>query len=146
MSVWREVQETLYQRWRDGWVTTDPTPEPLTYYVFGNEKAKPPDDGVWVRFSVKRRPGGNGTLGGPGRRKMDRRGVVFIQLFEHPGKGVGNLSDLGEQAAALFENCRLLANHDIRFAAVEPGEEGEIEGGRWWGLSVEGGFDYEDIR
>lgn len=145
MSVWREVQEALYQRWANGW-TDDPLADPvvpLTPYWFEDEKASPPD-APWARFSVKRMPGGQGTLGGPGRRKMDRVGIVFIQLFQPPGRGVGPFSDLGERAARLFENCRILGTHDIRFAEVEPGESGQVEKGRWLGLSVEGRFDYED--
>lgn len=144
MSVWREVQETLYQRWAARWAV-DPEADPvvpLTPYWFEDEKAAPPD-GPWARFSVKRLPGGPGTMGGPGNRKMDRVGIVFVQLFQPPGDGVGTLSDLGETAAAIFENCRLLADHDIRFGQVEPGESGQVENGRWLGLSVEGRFDYE---
>jgi hypothetical protein len=37
----------------------------------------------------------------------------------------------------------LLDDHDIRFGEVEPGESGQVENGRWLGLSVEGRFDYE---
>lgn len=146
MSVWREVQETLYQRWQAAWVV-DPLADPvvaLTPFWFEDEKAEPPA-GPWVRFSVKKRPGGPGTIGRKGNKKMDRRGVVFIQLFKPPGDGVGDLSDLGERAAKIFENCRLLADHDIRFGEVEPGESGQVENGRWLGLSVEGRFDYEEI-
>lgn len=147
MSVWREVQEALYARWRDQWAVV-PGAVPLvalTPYWFEDEKAVPPED-PWVRFSVKRMPGGPGTMGSPGNRKMDRVGMVFIQLFQPPLHGVGGLSDLGERAAAIFENCRLRATRDIRFGEVEPGQSGQIEAGRWLGLSVEGRFDYEDIR
>lgn len=149
MSVWREVQETLYRRWATKWVVDPlaPEPEPLTYYVFEDEKASPPAGAaLWARFSVKRMPGGPGTIGRPGNRKMDRVGMVFIQLFQPAGTGnVGQLSDYGERAAGIFENCRLLADHDIRFGEVEPGESGQVENGRWLGLSVEGRFDYEQI-
>lgn len=143
MSVWREVQEQLYRRWRDSWVVA-PGGEQLTPFCFEDEKMDPPD-GPWVRFSVKRMPGGPGTLGRPGNRKMDRVGMVFIQLFKPPGGGVGDLSDLGERAAGIFENCRLEDPHDIRFGEVEPGQSGQVENGRWLGLSVEGRFDYEQL-
>jgi hypothetical protein len=139
VSVWREVQEALYQRWRAQWVDGL---EPLTPYCFDDEKMTPPD-GPWVRFSVKRMPGGPGTLGRPGNRKMDRVGMVFIQLFQPPGLGIGPLSDLGERAAGIFENCRIISPHDIRFGEVEPGASGDVEGGRYTGLSVEGRFDYQ---
>lgn len=146
MSVWREVQEQLYQRWSDAWVVdplADPL-QPLTPYWFEDEKADPVD-GPWARFSVKRMPGGPGTLGRPGNRKMDRVGFVFVQLFQPPGQGVGTLSDLGERAAAIFENCRLQTPHDIRFGEVEPGASAQVEAGRWLALSVEGRFDYEQL-
>lgn len=146
MSVWREVQETLYQRWADHWVNDDvPTPGPLTPYGLGNEKFDPPN-GQWCHVQAIRLPGGPGTMGRKGNRKMDRVGLLIIDLREPPGDGVGNLSDLAERAAAIFENCRILATHDIRFGEVEPGEAGNIDKGRWWGVSVEGRFDYEDIR
>ncbi|MEJ7831342.1 MAG: hypothetical protein WKF79_00370 [Nocardioides sp.] len=147
MSIWREVQETLYSRWRDQWAVA-PGAVPLvqlTPYWFEDEKAEPVD-APWARFSVKRMPGGPGTMGRPGNRKMDRVGMVFVQLFQPPLRGIGGLSDLGERAAAIFENCRLIETRDIRFGEVEPGASGQIEAGRWLGLSVEGRFDYEDIR
>jgi hypothetical protein len=148
VSVWREVQETLYQRWAAQWAV-DPLADPLvpfSPYWFEDDKADPPAD-LWARFSVKRMPGGPGTIGRKGNRKMDRVGMVFIQLFQPPGTGdIGALSDAGEKAAGIFENCRLLSDHDIRFGEVEPGPSGQVEKGRWLGLSVEGRFDYEDIR
>lgn len=83
-------------------------------------------------------------MGRPGNRKMDRVGMVFIQIMEPPGNGTGSISDLAETACRIFESCRV-ATHDIRFGQVEPGEAGDIEGGRWWGLLIEGRFDYEEI-
>lgn len=145
MSVWRTVQETLYRRWSDHWVDDADPSKPLTPYAFGNEKLDPPD-APWANFRVIRLPGGQGTLGKPGNRKMDRVGMVLIDLREPPGDGEGNISDLAERAAKIFENCRILATHDIRFAEVEPGEAHHIDKGRWWGVSVEGRFDYEEIR
>lgn len=135
MSTWREVQEALYQRWVDEWAATTP-------YAFANETFDPPQ-GPWVRFSVIKLPGGPGTLGRPGQKKMDRAGLVVILLREPPGDGVGDTSDLAEKAAKIFENKRLTP-HDIRFAQVEPGEAGDVDNGRWWGVAVEGRFDYEE--
>src|SRR3546814_3005018 len=136
MSVWRTVQETLYQRWRDHWVDdVVPTPGALTPYGFANEKLEL-DDQPWVQFRVVRMPGGNGTMGKPGNRKMDRVGAVIIDLREPPLNGVGRMSDLAERAAKIFENCRILAVHDLRFAEVDPGEEQDIDKGRWRGVTA----------
>jgi hypothetical protein len=142
VSVWRDVQEALYERWAEAWKDGD---EPASPYCFEDETFDPPE-GLWVRFSVKRRPGGAGTIGKPGNRKMDRVGVVFVQLFVPPGDGVGDLSDAAERAAGIFENCRLLTRHDIRFGEVEPGDAFDSDKGRYRAVVVEGRFDYEDIR
>lgn len=137
MSVWREVQEALYQRWRAEWGATSP-------YSFENEGFDPPA-ALWCNFRTIRMPGGPGTIGKPGNRKMDRVGLLLIVLKIPPGGGIGIISDRAEKAAAIFENKRL-SPHDIRFAQVEPGVGSEIENGRWWGVSVEGRFDYEELK
>jgi hypothetical protein len=144
MSVWREVQETLYQRWAGQWVTDDLVPVELTPYLFDNDPTFDPPDGQWVEFSVRRAGATGRTLGNVGNRKIDRRGLLMIVLREPPGSGVGGMSDLAERAARIFENCRL-EPHDIRFEDVEPTFEGMLEDGRWWGVVIEGAFDYEDI-
>lgn len=141
MTVWREVQEALYARFIDQWKVGA---EPRTPIQLDNEKFDPPD-GPWVKLVTQRRAGGPGTMGRPGNRKMDRAGAVFVLLREPPGDGVGRLSDLADQAAAVFENCRLQP-HDIRFSTVEPGLASQIENGRWWGVAVEGRFQYEELK
>jgi hypothetical protein len=141
-SVWRTVQETLYRRFKECWIDGDG--EPLTPFFFANEDGNDPPNELHARFSVVRLPGGPETMGRPGNRKMARAGIVFIDLREPPGSGVGKLSDYAEFAAKIFENCRL-EPHDIRFAQVEPGEASDIDKGRWWGVSVEGRFDFEEL-
>lgn len=145
MSAWRQVQETIYQRFVDHWVSDSDPLVPLTPFHLANEEFDPPQ-GPWAGVRIIRLPGGAGTMGSPGNRKMDRVGLLFIDLREPPGNGVGSLSDLADRAAQIFENCRIIAPYDIRFGPVEPGEESDIDKGRWWGVSVEGRFDYEELR
>lgn len=140
MSVWREVQEALYQRFVTAWITAGQSDA----IQLENEDFDPPN-APWVQVLVQRRPGGPGTIGRPGNRKMDRSGAVFMLLREPPGNGIGDLSDRAEAAARIFENCRF-SPHDIRFAQVEPGQASDVDNGRWRGVTVEGRFDYEDIR
>lgn len=145
MTAWREVQEALYRRWAERWVDDQLPPQPLTVYAFANEALDPPGEGAHVRLRVQRRPGGPGTLGSPGNRKMDRRGVVFALLREPPGDGGGSLSDLADKAGAVFENCRI-DTRGIYFGACDIGEAAEIEDGRWWGVAVECPFGYEELK
>lgn len=139
MSVWREVQELLYERWATQWADTTP-------FAFSNEPM--PDLGdppvTNVRLRVDQRPGGPATLGRPGQRLVDRRGAVYAIFRAPPGGGVGGLSDLGEKAQRIFEGQRFDPN-DIRFevGSVSPGVE--VDGGTWWGFTVEVPFSYGDI-
>lgn len=146
MSVWREVEETLLQRWVDSWVE-GAGPDPLTPYVFQDEKLDLPEghEGKWVRVLVDQRPSGPGTMGRPGSRKMDRAGVVFMLLRQPPGWASGDLADLAERARDIYENCRLWP-HDIRFGAVDIGAADAVEQGRWTGVTVEARFDYEQTK
>lgn len=140
MSVWREVQEAALSWWLTRWASAPAGPEG----AFLDEKFDPPN-GPWYRLLVEQRPAGPGTLGSPGNRRMDRSGAVFALLRQPPGGDSGALSDLAEKARDVFENCRL-APHDIRFGAVQIGQEATIEEGRWRGVTVEARFDYEQIK
>lgn len=137
MSVWREVEEAILAWWLTRWADATPT-------AFQDEKQDPPA-GPHGRLLVQQRVGGPGTLGSPGNRKMDRSGAVFAILRQPPGGDWGALSDLAEKARDVFENCRL-SPHDIRFGAAQIGPELVVEDGRWWGVTVEAPFDYEQIK
>ena len=138
MSVWREVQETLYAAWQAGWADA-------TIYAFANEKLVLPNPPVvHARVRVQSRPSSQESLGSAGNRKMVRRGAVFTILREPPLKGVGSISDLAEKAAKVFEGKRF-EPHGIHFAECNVGEDGEIEGGRWWGVTAECPFWYEEV-
>lgn len=136
MTVWRQVQETLYERWRVAWAATTP-------YQLGNEAGFDPPAAPWCKLMIMGRPSGSGTLGPRGR--IDRRGAIFIMLREPPGHGVGSLADLAGLARAVFEFARIDEN-DIRFSTGDIGDESEVDSGRWWGVTVELVFDYEDVK
>lgn len=137
MSAWLEVQEALYARWADAWGATSP-------YCYADEGFDPPA-ALWARFSVLSMPGGPGTLGPRGGRRFDRVGRIFAQLFVPPGGGVDVISTAASRAQEIFEGCRF-GPHDIRFAGVDIGPGSEIEGGRWWAVTVEGRFDWEERK
>ncbi len=137
-TVWREVQDAILRHWEARW--RDRTPG-----RYANEKFDPPE-APWFDLSIQRRPGGPGTIGRRGNRKMDRVGSVFVLIHTPLGQGMGEASDLGDIAAKVFEGCRLPV-HDLRFNTAEPlGDAAEIEGGRWWAVTIEARFDYEELR
>jgi hypothetical protein len=132
------------QRWITAWVNPDGQPRTPIELVNEDIPFDPPND-CWVRFMTDTRPGGPGTIGRRGNRKMDRAGVVYIDLREPPGKGVGSLADLASEARDVFEGCRF-DPHDIRFGVGDIGPGALIENGRWWGVTIELRFDYEEIK
>jgi hypothetical protein len=140
VTVWREVQDALYSRFSEMWA--DRTP-----FRFANEEPiDPPSTGEWIEsVLIQRRPGGPGTIGSPGNRKMDRRGVVYILLRGALDVGSGPLADRAQEAADVFENCRVPTHH-IRFETVDVGEASLIEDARRWGVTVEAPFDYEETK
>lgn len=143
MRPWRAVQEALMQRWIATWVDGA---NPRTPTEFVNEDIPfDPPNGRWVRLMIAARPGGPGTIGKPGNRKMDRAGVVYIDLREPPGWGVGDISDEAEIARDVFEGCRF-APFDIRFGTGDIGPASLLDEGRWWGVTVELRFDYEEVK
>lgn len=142
MTVWGEVEEALYARWLALWLDAG---APRTPTQFENEDPVDPPLGPFAKVITQRRPGGSGTIGAPGNRKMDRRGVVFILLREPPRRGVGPISDLAQLAADVFENCRV-PTHGIRFGNVDVGVAQPIDEGRWFGVTVEAEFDYEETK
>jgi hypothetical protein len=142
VTVWREVKEALYGRFVDEWQDGG---EPRTVVDLPNEPALDPPEEGYTSVFVQRRPGGNGTIGKPGSRKMDRRGVVFIIVRRPKGEGSGLLADLAQHAADVFENCRVPV-HGIRFGNVDIGEASPIDGSRWYGVTVEAPFDYEETK
>lgn len=144
MSVAREVEESILQRWVASWVNGA---DPLTPFVFQDEKLDLPDDhdGQWARVLVQPRPGGQATLGAPGNRKMDRAGAVFVLLRQPPNRASGALTDLAERARDIYEACRF-GPHALRFGDGQIGAIDAVEQGRWSGVTVEVRFDYEQTK
>ncbi len=138
MSALNDVEEALLARWVAIWAGRTP-------FVFQDEKFEGPGDAPWARVLIQSRPGGPGTMGSPGNRKMDRAGVVFILLRQPPNGDSGALTDLAEAARDIFENCRI-GPHDTRFGAGQIGAQDTVEQGRWTGVTVEARFDYEQIK
>lgn len=137
MTVWREVQEALYERWRVEWAAATP-------YFFADE-TEPELSGYWCRVRVQHRPGQQETLGPKRKRKWARNGVVFISVRGPTGTGVGDRSDLAQQARDVFEGCGF-SPHNIQFNEGDIGDDFEIEGGREREVLVECPFSYEEIR
>lgn len=125
----QDAREAVYQRVRSLWPGTGGTP-----FVFDNEA---PEGNVdldagsvpWVRFSYVEISGGQETLGPPGIRKYNRRGVIFAGIFVPVNTGKRRSGELVSAVRALFEGVRFsgLFTDD----ADAPRELGPGPEGRW---------------
>jgi hypothetical protein len=137
VSVWSDIQNRVYTEWGALWAAA-------TRYSLPGEPFDP-EDQEHVLLETQNRPTAQETLGSPGNRKMSRRGVLYARVRVPPLTGDERLSDLAEKARRLFEARRLAGAGDIRFNACDIGPAGEIDGGRWRGVTVECPFDYEEL-
>lgn len=141
MTTFAQVQEALYQRFDAMWTALGRNP---AHYKFADEKFDPPD-GIWAAFSVQPLPRRQETLGAPGGRRFAQRGTAFIQLRRPPLSGAGDLVTLAETMRPWWEAVSV-PPYAVKFEAFDIGEGAIIDGERYWGLTAQAAFQYEDRR
>lgn len=142
-----EASAALYQHFLSHWdpgYNGAPSDQALTAYCFDNEQLSP--ETPWVRFSVRHLDNGQTTLSIPGRRKFERRGRCFIQLFCLPNQGRAQTDELLPSAVNVFEGRPGPAGTTIRFKEVIPRERGLVEQDRWYASTVEAVFEYDELK
>lgn len=135
------AREAVYQRVRAQWTATP--------FVFDNEA---PEGGVdldagsvaWVRFSFAEILSAQETLGAPGSRKYNRRGVVRASIFVPVNSGKRQAGELASAVRALFEGVRFSGL--IFDDADAPRELGPGPEGRWDQTFVSVNCQYEEIH
>lgn len=76
-----------------------------TPIALNDERWRPAAGVAWIRVTIKGLPGRGMSLGVPGSRRADRRGVVIVQAFSPlaAADGLGAAVALAQTAAALLE-------------------------------------------
>lgn len=102
--------EAICQHWIDGWLPLhpgnplDPNHVPFT---FDNEEfASVP---TWARVSVVHTVSEQGSMGGPGTRRFERRGQVAVQLFGSVDVGRQALARLADDVRSFLEAAAITA-------------------------------------
>lgn len=129
-----QAREAIYQRFAAAWA--DRTP-----YAFENEDFDPVE-AVWTRLAVRHADRNQISLGQPGTRKFETRGIVFQQLFIPMGAAMGDLDAHLEFAKGIFDAARIEGT-TIRFFAAKVREIGPGPDSKYFGSTVETGFTYE---
>lgn len=130
MTTLNEAREAIYARWAANW--SDP-------YVFDNEQFK--ESVPWARFIVRNQLRRQITLGAPGDRVFNDRGLIFIQIFEPGDTGTAVGDGLASTARGIFEGVSFSGIRCFASTTIEVGVEG-----KWFKRHVSTEFDYEETK
>lgn len=125
------VEETFVAAWG--------TTTPIT---LDNEPFKEPTTPIpWVRLSVKHMTSRQETLGAAPNRKFERKGKIFVQVFEPVNKGRKVGATLAQQVRNIFEAT---SSGEAYFLAGNTREIGPD--GKWFQTNVEIDFVYYENK
>lgn len=107
--------EAIYQRWIDGWLPLHPSNQAdpnHVPFVFDNEElASPP--AVWARVSVAHTSRIQGSMGPPGGRRFEVRGVIAVQLFGAFNVGRKPLAVLADDVRSVLEAIGIVVGTEM---------------------------------
>lgn len=136
MTTLHQARTAIYDRWIAQW----PPAFPAVPFYFDNEAATPPA-GAWARVAVRETASIQETLGQPGNRRFERKGIVLAQLFQPKDTGVAAIADMAQAARAIFEGVSF---GGLDFYEVTPREVPSQD--RWFQVTVEGLFNYYESK
>ena len=136
MTSLNDAAGRIYQDFVTDWGATSPL-------TFDNEAYTPVEGTAFVRLAVRHDLGEQESLGGVGRRKFDRAGLVFVQCFAPLDNGRATADNLASTARAVFEG-KTLTPENIRFYGVTIREIGVSDG--WYQINVEAPFNYTETK
>lgn len=140
MTTLNQARTAVYQRFLTEWVDGA---APLTPYCFDNEVLDAQVN--WARCFVVSLPNAQETLGAPGNRKFKRRALAQVNIYVKPGQGMKAADALVKVAMDMFEGRSLLGT-TVKFFEASSAEVGIVDEGRWFLLTVQAYFDYEQIK
>ena len=129
-----QVNEYIVARFINAWSDS-------TVYTLDGETFIGPNDVPWVRLSVREMPGSQNTLGQPGNRKYERKGLILGQIFTPIKIGTQQADTLAQAFKDIFEG--------VTFNAVE-GHDATIRrlgtDGLLYSIVVEINFVYYETK
>lgn len=130
-----EARGILHMEFEEQWRVTN-VPSTFDNEIFDSEGLP-----EWVRLAIRHVPGEQHTLGEEGGRRFRRRGLVVVELFVQPDRGLQRLDELATAARDIFEgktlNQVMLHDGNIR-------EAGTFSS--WYKGIVTVGFSYDETK
>lgn len=144
MATMNQAREAIYAAFITGWTTDSPAPGDLRTPIARDNEAYDPSAGTpYVRLAVRHIGRSQRTLGKAGNRKYGSLGAAFVQVFVPVNTGTKAADDLAKAAQDIFEGVTLAAV-EVSFLDVTVRETGPS--GKWFGVTVQADFDYEEIK
>lgn len=120
------------------------TVSPGLTLIYDDMKAPNPTDAApWARASVRHTGGGEISIsGGNGKRRYNRLGTVYVNLFCQPGDGLRKLDPLVKMALDAYEGKSTPGG--VWFTKAQVRELGIVQG--YYQINVLVNFSYDEIK
>jgi len=114
-----------------------------------NSKARDHQESeTWARWTLDYATGDQVTLGGKNKRKFNKSGLIYVNVFTPLGAGLASARDASQIALFAYEGQRTPS--DVWFRRVRIESEGHGHGSgknkSWWTTLVVAEFTYEHLR
>ncbi len=128
---------------RTAWLAAGQVDNRVKYDNVGKSTTPPTGNTPWARVVLRHTASEQATLSGVvGTRRFDRRGILTIQIFVPPGKGLAEIVDLPKILQDAYEGVRTTNGAWFRDVVVnEVGSDGDF-----FQTNVVALFEYDEIK
>lgn len=128
-----DVNEQITKRFIDNWTNGIP-------YELEGENFQAPDT-AWLRFTIRYTVASQWTLGQPGNRKFQRKGLIIANIFTPANAGRKQADILAQTFKDIFEGTTFGAVEAYTANVKELGLDG-----LWYQVAVQVDFNYNELK
>jgi len=139
----RAAIDEILGLFRAAWLGAGQTDDRVKYDNVGKSSLPPSGLTPWARVILRHTTAGQGSLSGPqGTRMFERQGILTIQIFVPPGKGLAEAVDLPKIIQDAYEGEETANGAWFRDVVVnEIGPDGDF-----YRTNVIALFEYDEIK
>jgi hypothetical protein len=138
----QNARDEIYALIQAAWVASGTS----AFLVFDDMKGLTPDNqNPWARASVRHTSGGEISIsGGVGKRRYNRTGTLYVNLFAQPGDGLRALDPLVKIVLDAYEGKTTPSG--VWFTKAQVRELGLLPSPGYYQLNVLVNFSYDEIK
>jgi hypothetical protein len=130
-----DATEAITQRFIANWDAVS------TPFTLDNENFTAPDSTPWIRMTIRFTVAGQYTLGQPGNRKWQRKGLIIGNIFVPANGGRQKADQLAQTFKDIFEG-----NHFGPIEAYDANVKELGTDGLWFQVAVQVDFNYNELK